>query len=444
MNRILIICILLFGTQATITNTFAQSKEPATIYIYRPGKFACVACKAEVQFNDVDITVLTNKTKLKYLLFNEGKLNIKVNYTLNKWSASTSLNIKSGKTYYVKVDFSISGIKLINNSSDAMSEYDEIPNKNLISLIEDVDNPIIEQKYSQTIMSVKTDTIKQIVYVDSNAEKRYNYKPVSDIDSNIPNNTTVSNLQFALIIGNEDYTSFQNDLKNEMNVEFARNDASAFKEYTVKTLGIPEKNITFILDGTAGQINQAINKLNLIAKNTNGKASFILYYAGHGLPNETTKEPYLIPVDVSGSDLSSGIKLKDLYYKLTEYPSKRVLVFFDACFTGGGRNQGLLSARGVKVKPKEELLKGNIVVFSSSSEDQSSLPIKDKQHGLFTYYLLKKVQETKGNIKLKELSSYLKEQVSLESVVSNNKEQNPQITSSSDILNEWGDWYLNF
>ncbi len=50
---------------------------------------------------------------------------------------------------------------------------------------------------------------------------------------------------------------------------------------------------------------------------TGGKAEFILFYSGHGLPDEKNKEPYLIPVDISGSNIEGGIKLQDLYLNLT-------------------------------------------------------------------------------------------------------------------------------
>jgi hypothetical protein len=263
---------------------------------------------------------------------------------------------------------------------------------------------------------------------------------VSEIDKNIPETALKNANRFALIIGNEDYKSFQPDLNSEVNVLFAENDARTFREYAMKTLGVQEDNITFLINATTGRMNQALAKMNLIAKNSNGKAELIFYYAGHGLPDENTKEPYLIPVDVSGANFTEGgIKLSTVYEKLTQYPSQKVSVFIDACFTGGARDQGLLSARAIKMKPKEMRLTGNIVVFSASSGEQSSLPYKEKQHGMFTYYLLKKIQDTKGDISLSDLAKYVNEQVSLQSVNINNKEQTPEVNAGTD---SWGNWRL--
>jgi hypothetical protein len=291
-------------------------------------------------------------------------------------------------------------------------------------------------------VNAKPDTVKQIVYVNSNtnAAEVYRFEKAADVDKKIPQSNVVNSNRFALIIGNEDYSSHQIDLKAESNVEFARNDASAFKEYCINTMGVPEKNITFLLDATLGQINQGISKLNLLSKALNGKAQLIFYYAGHGLPDEVTKEPYLIPVDVNGSNVTSGIKLQELYNKITEFPSERVTVFMDACFTGGGRNSGLLAARSVKIKPKEETMKGNLVVFSSSSGEQSSLSYAENKHGMFTYFLLKKLQETEGILTYSELSKYLKEKITVESLIINNKEQNPQVKTGNVDAGIWSGW----
>ena len=174
-----------------------------------------------------------------------------------------------------------------------------------------------------------------------------------------------------------------------------------------------------------------------------GKAEVIFYYAGHGMPHETTKESYLMPVDISALNIEDGIKLTWLYSKLTEYNSKSVLVFLDACFSGGARNQGLLSARGVKIKPKENIVTGNCIVFTSSSDIQSSLPYKEKQHGMFTYYLLKKLQESIGNLTLGELSDYLYENVAINSLKVNSKEQTPKTLVSPEIIDNWKQIKLN-
>ena len=150
--------------------------------------------------------------------------------------------------------------------------------------------------------------------------------------------------------------------------------------------------------------------------------------------------PYLIPVDVSVANLSNGVKLSDVYSKLSNTNASKISIFLDACFTGGGRNLGLLASRGVRVRPKEGSLSGNLVVFSASSGEQSSLPYYEEGHGLFTYYLLKKLQESQGNINFGELSDYLTEKVSYESLIKNKVEQDPTVNFSKKVAEEWRKW----
>ena len=111
----------------------------------------------------------------------------------------------------------------------------------------------------------------------------------------------------------------------------------------------------------------------------------------------------------------------------------------DACFTGDGRNAGLLAARTARIKPKQINLQGNMVVFSASSGDQTALPYKEKKHGYFTYYILKKLQETKGNISYGDLSDYVTTNVQLETTIKI-KPQDPQINASELATNNWRNW----
>ena len=195
----------------------------------------------------------------------------------------------------------------------------------------------------------------------------------SEVDKNIPLNSKVKD-RYALIIGNEDYSSYQNTLSNEQDVEYAKNDANVFKDYALNTLGVKEENLFLLINATSGQMNQEIDLVAKIVRKLGDKAELIVYYAGHGFPDEQTKLPYLIPVDVTASNLSSAIKLDDLYSKLSSTNANKITVFLDACFTGGGRNKSLISSRGVKVVAKKGSLTGNLVVFSASSGKQSSLP----------------------------------------------------------------------
>ena len=79
-------------------------------------------------------------------------------------------------------------------------------------------------------------------------------------------------------------------------------------------------------------------------------------------------------------------------------------------------------------------------MFSASSKEQSSLPYHVEGHGIFTYFLLKKFQETKGNVTLGELSQYLDENVSIKSLRVNKKEQDPTVNTSSKVANDWRNW----
>ncbi len=265
---------------------------------------------------------------------------------------------------------------------------------------------------------------------------------LSDVDKNIPINVVENENRYALVIGNENYSRYQTGLNSESNVEYANNDARIFAEYCEKTLGVPIENITLLTDAIGSKMKSEIEKIRKIAQYSNGKAEIIFYFAGHGFPDEITKEAFIMPVDISGTNVTDGVKLSDLYESLTSNPSQRVTVFLDACFSGGGRNQGLLASRGVKVKPKENSITGNLVIYTASSGDQTSLPYKDKQHGMFTYFLLKKIQESKGDITYKELNEYIKNKVQLNSVIINSKDQNPDILISPIIFDKWEKWKL--
>lgn len=250
---------------------------------------------------------------------------------------------------------------------------------------------------------------------------------LSDVDVNIPTNPQTNDKTFAVIIANENY-------QKEVKVKFASNDGKIFKEYCEKTLGIPSQNIHFVVDATFGNMKSEIKWITDVISAYSGRAKVIFYYAGHGMPNEADKSAYLLPVDGFSSDFETAIKLNDLYSRLTANPVQGVTFILDACFSGSARDNGMLAeARGVKVKARTEVLNGNSIVLSAATGDETAYPYAAKQHGLFTYFLLKKLQESKGDATYKDLYEFIKTNVGQQSVVVNQKSQTPQVQASQSL-----------
>lgn len=254
-----------------------------------------------------------------------------------------------------------------------------------------------------------------------------NQKP--DVDTNIPVN--IGNLEqtFAVIIANEKYTE-----TSIPDVPYASNDGVIFKEYCRKTLGIPSANIKYRENATLNQIRYELNWLKDISEAYNGDAKVIFYYAGHGIPDEKNSSAYLLPSDGFGSDINSAYSIDELYSQLGELPAKQITVFMDACFSGAKRDGDMLtSARSVAIKAKSGTPKGNMVVFSAAQGDETAYQYNKKKHGMFTYFLLKKLQETKGNATLGELETYVKQNVQQYSIRENNRKQTPTMLVSPEL-----------
>ena len=255
------------------------------------------------------------------------------------------------------------------------------------------------------------------------------------VDVDIVETNVVNQNTYALIIANENY-------KHEVTVPYASNDGSIFKEYCHKTLGLPEEHIKLITDASYNDIRFGLNWLKQITS-TNKQAKVIFYYAGHGIPDETQKGAYLLPIDGYASDVVTGYSLNELYKNLEALSAQTTTVFLDACFSGTKREGDMLaSARGVALKVDYTTPSGQMVVMSASQGDETAYPYENQRHGMFTYYLLKKLQETKGDVTLGTLSQYITEEVRKQSITLNGKIQTPTVYSSVALGNSWKEWTL--
>ena len=218
-----------------------------------------------------------------------------------------------------------------------------------------------------------------------------------------------------------------------------------FSRYLNLTLGLPKENIRVYRNAGLAQMHRAFADIRNITKAVDG-ADVIFYYAGHGMPDEATKNAFLLPVDGDALVSETCLSLNKIYTDLGSMGANSVMVFLDACFSGSQRNDsGMLNAaRSVVIKAKDAAPQGNMFSFTATSGQETALPYKEKNHGLFTYFLLKKLQESKGNVTLRELTEYVTDNVKRQSTITNGKPQTPTVTTSGAMAADWHKRKLSF
>ena len=249
-------------------------------------------------------------------------------------------------------------------------------------------------------------------------------RPSSDVDCNITSSGIINENTIALVIANENY-------KRISNVSYANFDGLTIGEYFNKVIGIKSENVSCCYDATRGDIIAELDKLKYICKSRKkmGKnTSVLVYYAGHGAQDDT--QPFIVPIDAREVNTKYCIPLQEFYDELGNLDANYVTVFMDACFTGknrdiknsdiamtGSRSIIEVDGKNVSVKAKNEL-----VIFSASKG--TALPYEDKEHGLFTYYLLSALR--RGIVNYGELYNFLYERIT-EQAIKFDKNQEPSI-----------------
>ncbi len=386
-----------------------------------------------IRFNDMTLKPYDAENRVFLIESKYGELIIPVPRENNKAkffeSGWNGMQFRNPQFYINNDQLMLSNLTFITPSGDTYSFEGD---KNL--------------DYIETVVDVSFEEIgnEAFAYNDNKSKesrvKRQSVKVgtvISDVDEDIPVVNVKNEKTFAVIIANENYSMVSS-------VPMALNDGTSFSKYCSSTLGLPENNIRLYKDASFGVMIRAMRDIKDIANAYSGDIQVIFYYAGHGIPNEATKDAYLLPIDADGMQTEGCYSLNRLYGELGNLQAKSVVVFLDACFSGAKRDGEMLaSARGVALKPKEEAPKGNMVIFSAASGNETAFPFEEKGHGLFTYYLLKKLKETKGDVNLQDLGNYIVENVKQRSVVVNHKSQTPTVNASGTLAENWQKIKLN-
>ena len=296
-----------------------------------------------------------------------------------------------------------------------------------------------------------------------------NEKLINDeyVDYNIPKakEPDGNSSTFVLIIADEDYPA------PIPPVPFADNDGEILQQYCVKALGIPERHVKVLNNANKNDILvEGVDWLKDITVAVKGEANIIVYYAGHAL-TDPNFNPYLLPsgVDVTKIGVYGAKKGKKVSPKTKSYTDrplgggdlKRLLeeaisldsmcIYFsrvnftsmtfiiDASFNGVDRNgDPLFNIKMNNVKMRGLRIRGNIVVFNAADFNKTAYAFNEQHHGFLTYFLLKELKRTKGDITFKDLYTNIEKMVSYESSLQN-KLQEPTMIIGGKRKDTWDD-----
>jgi hypothetical protein len=200
-----------------------------------------------------------------------------------------------------------------------------------------------------------------------------------------------SSKKMAVIIAIEDY----HNKPHIPSVQYARNDAKAFREMLIEHFGYDEGDIVYWIDKDAGQ-NTLANDLPYYIQQLTEDDEFVFYYAGHGFFQDGHNR--LTCWDSHHFNLTgTTVSLKDvLFDPLEKSKCQKSLIFLDCC--SSILTDHLKGSRDVITdmdrREFDEFVKTgkyDAMYLSCSPGEKSSSSAK-LQHGIWTYHLIKALQ----------------------------------------------------
>ena len=279
------------------------------------------------------------------------------------------------------------------------------------------------------------------------------------VDFNIPSIEENSNSKtYALIIADEEYTA------PLPNCDFATNDGDVLHQYFIHTLGIPTRHVKVLHNAGRQEIyNEGIHWLKDIIRAQSGDVHIIIYYAGHGICN-AKYSPYLMPsnIDVSRirafrsktGTMPDGIELKGSdaekvlnqcisfdtltgWFKKVQALSYTFII--DASFDGHQRSgKGFFNIKKETKRYRAPRVRDDIVIFMAANGDKTAYSFIDQHHGFFTYYILKELKASRGEITFQQLFDNVTKNQAYESSLQG-KLQEPSMIIGGQLGENWGD-----
>ena len=234
----------------------------------------------------------------------------------------------------------------------------------------------------------------------------------------------------ALIVGISNY-----DRTNAPAI-FADNDAHYFHDYASLKMGVPESNITTMVNADAEQADVLLAvKQWLYRAVKQNQSDVYVFFAGHGLASDDGQQMYLLPHDGAPELLEKTAILRaNLFDDISSANPRSVTVFLDTCYSGTTRGTDMLIAsRPIALKALKQSLPDNFTVLTAAAGDQTAKPLEEAKHGMFSYFLMKGMEgdadaDQDNQITAGELHQYVQSNV----VQQSSGSQTPELQGDKD------------
>lgn len=233
----------------------------------------------------------------------------------------------------------------------------------------------------------------------------------------------------GLIIAIENY----HDNKNITPVKYAANDAEQFLESLIG-LGCDRDKFEYLTDNLATK-TAILQKLKEISRDAQKEDTIIFYYAGHGFYNNGKNQISCVDTFLNSLD-SSTIDIVRVLSTLEESKSKKIIGFLDCCHSGirfSSEERSPLKDFSTDDLKYQYGNAEHLTIFASCKDDEKSQVDMSRNHGVWSYYLIKALSGTAKGIYEKnllfsdKLQSYLSEKTyhRVKTITTNKKNQTP-------------------
>ena len=234
----------------------------------------------------------------------------------------------------------------------------------------------------------------------------------------------------ALIVGISDYE------RTDAPAIYADKDAQYFHDYASLKLGIPDQNITTLVNDKAEHGDVLIAVKDWMRRSSKaGKSDVYIFFAGHGLASQDGEQMFLLPFDGRPRLLDETAILREkLFSDIADANPRSVTVFLDTCYSGATRGKDvLLASRPIAIRAKEQAVPEGFTVMTAAAGDQTAKPLEEAKHGMFSYFLMKGMEgdadaNQDNQITAGELHAYVQQNVIQQSSGS----QTPELQGDDD------------